>query len=476
MIKTIDDQGSAMLLRVAMLPSLSMVETSTVVAPLSRVRKVANGTVTLAGASARNSSCAAPSPAAAGVGQAQTMSHLVRHRADAGGVVGPEGTPAALSSGSTARSTTRASAKPLPMSSNVGVKARLLPSRHGGAELTRLPARGAPRSPDWLAPRLAGSVVRTHVGRHVRRKTVSLSRLVVPGVVMALVALDGGPAFPAPTAPAPAVPDAASAESRPPEPPPPPSLPPPGEPGLPSAAQARDSIYQLRPFIDIPVILVGVAGTALPYAFSGSIIDPSCPCDRSQVNGFDRGAIGNDSALAGALTDIGAGLAVAAPVVYELLTVHSYPTVLEDLTVYAQVLAVNGAVVTLVKHLVQRPLPRTYAGDPHLVDNARGYRAFYSGHTSLTFAALSAGSMTIGLRHHKYLVPWLTTLAVGSLVGVGRVYGGYHFPSDVLVGAAAGTAIGVVIPLLHARRFWLTVAPALTGTPDTTGLSLAGRF
>jgi membrane-associated phospholipid phosphatase len=32
------------------------------------------------------------------------------------------------------------------------------------------------------------------------------------------------------------------------------------------------------------------------------------------------------------------------------------------------------------------------------------------------------------------------------------VAGGHHFPSDVVVGAAMGLAVGTAVPLLHARR------------------------
>ena len=68
---------------------------------------------------------------------------------------------------------------------------------------------------------------------------------------------------------------------------------------------------------------------------------------------------------------------------------------LEDATVYVDTLSVNGALVTAAKYIVQRPLPRTYAGDPALVNQPGGYRSFYSGHTSLVVAALSATAVTL---------------------------------------------------------------------------------
>jgi membrane-associated phospholipid phosphatase len=119
--------------------------------------------------------------------------------------------------------------------------------------------------------------------------------------------------------------------------------------------------------------------------------------------------------------------------------------------VFSQTLAVNGALVTAAKFLVQRPLPRTYAGDPSLIDRPEGYRSFYSGHTSLVFAGLSATAMTIRLRHGTKVWPWIVTGLVGTSVAVERVADGRHFPTDVITAAIMGSAVGIVVPALHAR-------------------------
>ena len=40
---------------------------------------------------------------------------------------------------------------------------------------------------------------------------------------------------------------------------------------------------------------------------------------------------------------------------------------------------------------------------------------------------------------------------LGALVGVGRVRGGKHHPSDVVAGWAVGVASGILVPLVHAH-------------------------
>jgi membrane-associated phospholipid phosphatase len=105
----------------------------------------------------------------------------------------------------------------------------------------------------------------------------------------------------------------------------------------------------------------------------------------------------------------------------------------------------------MAKYTVQRPLPRTYAGDPTLLSRPGGYRSFYSGHVSVVFAALSVTAMTLEVRHHQHVWPWILAVAVGTMVAVERVAAGRHFYTDVAVGAVAGTAVGTLVPLAHRR-------------------------
>jgi membrane-associated phospholipid phosphatase len=67
--------------------------------------------------------------------------------------------------------------------------------------------------------------------------------------------------------------------------------------------------------------------------------------------------------------------------------------------------------------------------------------------------ALAAACMTVRIRHGRlpWRWPWISSGALTGLVGVARIFSGKHFPSDVLVGAPAGTVIGLVVPSLHTQ-------------------------
>jgi membrane-associated phospholipid phosphatase len=245
--------------------------------------------------------------------------------------------------------------------------------------------------------------------------------------------------------------------------------------GLPVARAASDSVYQVDPIVDGAIIGASVAATIGIYAFAAGSIDTRCPCDRNEVNAFDRFAVGYHSNTAAVLSELTAGAALLAPVALDWLAVRDLGVYAEDLTVYAQAIAVSGALTVIAKQLSQRPFPRTYAGDSTLVSSANGYRSFYSGHVALTFTALSAASFTINKRYGWTLVPWLVTGLVGASVAVERVAAGWHFPTDVVAGAVMGTAIGVLVPLVHLRR--LAIAPTLTLLPGgQPALALAGRW
>jgi membrane-associated phospholipid phosphatase len=70
--------------------------------------------------------------------------------------------------------------------------------------------------------------------------------------------------------------------------------------------------------------------------------------------------------------------------------------------------------------------------------------------------------------------PWLVTGLVGGSVAAERVLAGRHFVSDVLVGAATGAAIGILVPYLHARAPAVAVgiAPADRGGQLSVSLRL----
>lgn len=236
------------------------------------------------------------------------------------------------------------------------------------------------------------------------------------------------------------------------------------------------SVYHVDLTIDLPITAAGFLAALVPYSLQYHLISQSCPCDPRSVNAFDRGVIGNDSHAAGQASNLTAGLAVAVPLLADGLVLGLGRPLFEDVTVFAEALGVSSGLVTLVKFIVQRPIPATYDPAPDsLVHTPYGYRSFYSGHASLTFAALSTASMTIGLRYHTWVLPWVATVLIGGSVAAERVAAGRHFYTDVIVGSAAGTAVGATVSWLH-RRPAHTVALLPLLEPGAGGVMVMGTF
>ena len=88
-----------------------------------------------------------------------------------------------------------------------------------------------------------------------------------------------------------------------------------------------------------------------------------------------------------------------------------------------------GIITYGMKRLIGRKRP---------LDETLGNPAMPSGHASITFSVATI----LGYRYPKWRIP----LYIGAgLVGFSRVYLGRHYTSDVIVGAAIGTATGILV-------------------------------
>ena len=216
----------------------------------------------------------------------------------------------------------------------------------------------------------------------------------------------------------------------------------------------RTSVYRISPRW-VAVAVSGLGLVLLPAVFARQLLRTKKPSRGAGVNVLDRLAIGQDSALAEWLGNLGTLVGIATPFAVDWVSTRGKrKPFLEDAVVISQALALNGVLNQAFKYLIQRPLPETYYGVVrNRIGKMRGYRSFYSGHVSSLATALAAGCITVRMRHGRlpWRWPWLVAGALTVLVGIGRIFSGKHFPSDVLAGAPVGAVIGAGVPLVHVR-------------------------
>ena len=227
-----------------------------------------------------------------------------------------------------------------------------------------------------------------------------------------------------------------------------------------AAAPPAGDVYEVSWSREVPILAVAAAGAAASRLFWDGPGRAPCPCDASGINGLDRGTAGQRDDGAATASDILAGLALTAPFAADYLDIHSSGSTEgfdRDAVVMLEAAALSGGIDMLVKAATHRPRPRVYGlppGDPGLAETDN-YRSFYSGHTASTFAVGIAYARTHELRHPGGDANWAVyggAVLVGSAVATLRVISGKHFPTDVLVGALAGVAVGLLVPALHAPK------------------------
>jgi membrane-associated phospholipid phosphatase len=111
--------------------------------------------------------------------------------------------------------------------------------------------------------------------------------------------------------------------------------------------------------------------------------------------------------------------------------------------------SLNGALMEVIRALIQRPRPIVLAAPASEAGNIHHYTSFYSGHTSFVALALFFSWLWTRrlLPEKRGLVLALGILYPALTVGTAvlRVLGGRHYPTDTLAGWLFGTALAAVL-------------------------------
>jgi membrane-associated phospholipid phosphatase len=121
---------------------------------------------------------------------------------------------------------------------------------------------------------------------------------------------------------------------------------------------------------------------------------------------------------------------------------------------YIEALAATGLVYSTAVSLTDRYRPFTYNKESpqDMAVQSNSKKSFFAGHVALVATSSFFMARVYADYHPDSKIKWVFYGAAGALTaatGIMRNLAGMHFLSDVLLGAAVGTASGLLVPSLH---------------------------
>jgi len=250
---------------------------------------------------------------------------------------------------------------------------------------------------------------------------------------------------------------------------------------LPFPVQAQDVSYELEN--TSPWILGGGAALGVVLTVGTRLIvgEPAKDCKWCESNGFDKK---------------GRSFFVIEPVSKEIgyishgVTVGLVPALglfgliapamelgrgdhaIENTMMMVNAFIYTTAFAELAKGAADRKRPGVYYGRAHETQagdfESERNRSFFSADTAWAFTLASSASTVSFMRGYSW-APYITagTFGLAALGGSMRIMSDMHWPTDVLVGAVVGSAIGFFVPwILHNRE---------PNQPDTMSAALEER-
>jgi membrane-associated phospholipid phosphatase len=203
--------------------------------------------------------------------------------------------------------------------------------------------------------------------------------------------------------------------------------------------------------------------------------------DRDDVNPFDRSATRHYSDNADRVSNYFLYTCLAIPVT---ITLADNWGEWKDAAVigamYGEAFLVTQGITGCVKNAVRRKRPYLYNDSVSMREKrnegSNAKQSFFSGHSSTAFCSAAFITKVYSDMHPdgagKYIVA-TGSFAIATSVGFLRYRAGRHYPSDIIVGAAVGSAIGYFIPMMHRKENPIAIIPV---TGDRFGLLCSVDF
>lgn len=230
--------------------------------------------------------------------------------------------------------------------------------------------------------------------------------------------------------------------------------------------QPKSSPYKMHAFLDFPI--VGVSGLGSAGArFLQRQVEPLSGVEISNLSTanipkFDLSAHSQWSPTADKVSKFGTYAAIVTPGLLLLSPDISRDDWGTIILLSAETFAFTDFAVQMTKVQALRPRPYLYNPDitvpANLLEDREHRFSMLSGSTAYSAAmSFTAASMFADFHPKSKYKPyvWIAAAVIPATVGYLRYRSGMHYPSDILVGYAVGTSVGLAIPYIHKKaKIW----------------------
>lgn len=251
--------------------------------------------------------------------------------------------------------------------------------------------------------------------------------------------------------------------------------------------EEQKPLYHFNPWWEVPFT---ISGFVFNFVGQKALVDKPrlVPADYqglspNDVGWFDRSATRQDpdfAVRASELSDIGLTASTLMPILL-LLDRSIRNEWKEFILIYLETHAINADAYLFVSLPIRRKRP--YVFNPNETakrkEGKKSTDSFFSGHVSV--AAVSTISMAKiytdyhNIRGMKRVLIFTVASIPPVYTGIFRYKAGKHYLSDLLVGFAVGSSIGILNPQLHkSKNTQLSLRPIVD--PQANGLSAVLKF
>lgn len=219
-------------------------------------------------------------------------------------------------------------------------------------------------------------------------------------------------------------------------------------------------VYHLKPSRDIPVFAVGAGWSG--YAFTKiyskdrSSEQQILSLDKKNINGFDRQAVRPYSAQMGKNSNVIFYGSVPLPFLF-LAFKDTRKDFLKLSFLYLEAMSITGFLYTGSVYFNDRYRPYAYSDQTPMEWRTRGgaKNSFYAGHVALAATSGFFMAKVYADYNPHSKIKWLFYSLAGASTATMAYFrhrGGFHFPSDILIGMVQGTLTGILVPHFHKNK------------------------